>query len=241
MATLKVDIPGEGTLALVGAGEYLDPMAPVDRFLISQLHEIPRVVCLPTAAGSEGEQRVQYWTDLGVKHFQDLGVEQVEGLRMIDRAGAENAEMAARIRQANFIYFSGGKPAYLYRSLVGTLAWKAILDVLAGGGVVAGCSAGAMIFGERVISGPGRLDPFEGFGWLKGAYVIPHFDELPAAMVEGAALLLRKWTLVGVDGFTALIAGEHGLCVRGRGKVEVRTKGARSRYTEADGWWQLPA
>jgi cyanophycinase len=90
-----------GTLALVGSGEYLPPMEMVDRFLLSQLKEAPRVVCLPTAAGNEGPQRLGYWARLGIEHFTRLGA-QVETVGVIDRATAEDESLAARIRAANF-------------------------------------------------------------------------------------------------------------------------------------------
>ena len=45
-------------LALVGSGEYLPRMEPVDRRLLASLPDAPRVVCLPTAAGTEGSKRI---------------------------------------------------------------------------------------------------------------------------------------------------------------------------------------
>ena len=51
-----------GTLALVGSGEYLPPMESVDRCLLSRLTGPARVACLPTAAGREGAERIEYWT-----------------------------------------------------------------------------------------------------------------------------------------------------------------------------------
>ncbi len=62
-------------LALVGSGEYLPAMEPVDRYLIELLQPPVRVVCIPTAAGTEGEDRLRYWLDLGAAHFNHLGVE----------------------------------------------------------------------------------------------------------------------------------------------------------------------
>ena len=70
--------------ALVGSGEYLPPMEAVDRALVSQVPGPPRVVCLPTAAGTEGTPRIDYWMQLGVEHFTRLGV-QVESLPVINR------------------------------------------------------------------------------------------------------------------------------------------------------------
>ncbi len=45
-------------LALVGCGEYLPPMEPVDRYLLGQLKKQTHVIFLPTAAGTEGEKRI---------------------------------------------------------------------------------------------------------------------------------------------------------------------------------------
>ena len=60
-------------IAMVGSGEYLPEMEPVDRYLMEQLGEPARVTCLPTAAGTEGAERIAYWSDLGVEHFTAMG------------------------------------------------------------------------------------------------------------------------------------------------------------------------
>ena len=117
-------------LALVGSGEYLPAMEPVDLYLISKLRKPPRVACLPTAAGKEGPERIAYWSRLGVDHYTRLGV-CVESLPVIDRASANDKGLADAIAAANLVYLSGGKPDYLYRTLEGSLAWEAILSVLA--------------------------------------------------------------------------------------------------------------
>jgi hypothetical protein len=57
-------------------------MEPVDRQLMDWLDETPSVVCLPTAAGQEGEERIRYWSDLGVRHYTPS---QVQSLPIIDR------------------------------------------------------------------------------------------------------------------------------------------------------------
>ena len=69
-------------LALVGSGEYLPPIAALDRELIGRLAAPVRVVCLPTAAGTEGHERIDYWSRLGVEHFSSLGV-QVQAVPVI--------------------------------------------------------------------------------------------------------------------------------------------------------------
>ena len=50
-----------GLIALVGAGEYLPVMEDVDRYLLDSVKvdgRAPHVVCLPTAAGQEGDESV---------------------------------------------------------------------------------------------------------------------------------------------------------------------------------------
>ncbi len=119
-------------LALVGSGEYLPNMEAVDRGLLDRLGKSPKVICLPTAAGTEGPERVGYWSRLGVTHFTRLGVA-VESVPVINRADAQNPALAEQVAEANFVYLSGGRPDYLFKTLTGTPVWAAIQGVLAAG------------------------------------------------------------------------------------------------------------
>ena len=225
-----------GTLALIGSGEYLPPMEPVDRLLIGRLAGEARVVCLPTAAATEGAERIRYWSDLGVQHFAGLGA-RAEAVAVVDRPSAHDASCVARIESANFVYLSGGKPQYLYDTLVGSPAWAAIMRVLEGGGVVAGCSAGAMICGAR--SAPWGRHP--GFNLLPGAAIMPHYDEIPGALAQLLKVgMAGRATLVGIDGNTALLVSGDGapdarrLSVAGAGSVTVWGGTGPVRYSAGD-------
>lgn len=220
--------------ALVGSGEYLPPMEPVDRELIRRLGTPPRVVCLPTAAGTEGPERIGYWSRLGVEHFTRIGA-QVEAVPVTDRDSANNPSLAERIAQANFVYLSGGKPQYLFQTLDGSLAWQAIRSVLAEGGLLAGCSAGAMILGEKYYGFPGLKN---GFNVLPGALVIPHFDEISENIVAPIRMLTGKTlTTLGIEGNTALVVnpGRNGQPdtyeVLGAGGVTLWNSRGKTRYT----------
>ena len=232
--SLKFSIPGSGILALTGSGEYLPPMAPVDRILVDSLPEPARVVCLPTGAGSEGAERVAYWQKLGEDYFHQLGVSEVRSLPVTDRSGAQDPAMVEAVQHANFVYFSGGKPWYLYDALADTPLWQAALDVLGRGGVVAGCSAGAMIFGEYI---PGRQAPLSlstGFGLLKDTIVMPHFDELPALLRSTLGLLAKERIVVGVEANTAIVLSGDTWRVIGSGGVTLIQNFESIRYTQAD-------
>jgi cyanophycinase len=214
-------------LALVGSGEYLPAMEPVDRDLLSRLKGPPRVVCLPTAAGKEGPERIAYWSRLGIDHFTRLKV-QVESLPVIDHASANDETLASTIDRANFVYLSGGKPHHLYSTLKSSLAWEAIRSVLSRGGLLAGCSAGAMILGEKFFGFPG-LRP--GFNFLSRVTVIPHYDEFPGYVITSIRVMAGKDLIVlGIEGNTALFSnGEH-YEVLGTGGVIVWKKGGKTRY-----------
>lgn len=215
-------------LALVGSGEYLPAMEPVDRYLIDRLSRPPRVVCLPTAAGREGSERIAYWARLGVEHFTRLGAK-VEALYVIDRESADDACLAEAIGAANFVYLSGGKPDYLYDTLQGSLAWKAIQSVLADGGILAGCSAGAMIMGQKFYGFPG-FKP--GFNFLPGVTVIPHYDEIPESMIKPVRLLTsNSLTMIGIEGNTALVICGEQYEVAGSGGITVWNRLGKTRYT----------
>ena len=64
-----------GLIALVGSGEYLPVMEDIDCYLLESFNlngRKPRVVCIPTAAGREGDESVNRWSRMGIQHFQKL-------------------------------------------------------------------------------------------------------------------------------------------------------------------------
>lgn len=214
-------------LALVGSGEYLPAIESVDRDLLGRLKEAPRVVCLPTAAGKEGAERIQYWSRLGIDHFTRLNVH-VQSLPVIDHASANDDRFADTIDRANFVYLSGGKPHYLYSTLKSSLVWEAIVSVLSRGGLLAGCSAGAMILGEKFFGFPG-LKP--GFNFLSRVTVIPHYDQFPGSVITSLRVMAgRDLIVLGIEGNTALFANGEQYEVLGTGGVIVWKKGSKTRY-----------
>ena len=112
-----------GLIAVVGSGEYLKTMEAVDRRLLAQARRAPpvTVVCVPAAAGEEGDASVARWMQMGVEHFTWLGA-YAQAARIIDRASADDPHWAALIEAADLIYFSGGDPLYLYQTMIGTRA-----------------------------------------------------------------------------------------------------------------------
>jgi cyanophycinase len=229
-----------GLIALVGSGEYLPVMEAVDRYLLNSLNtnsHTPRVVCLPTAAGREGDESVNRWSNMGIEHFTKLGAD-VTALRIIDRESANREEFTSTMENADLIYFSGGNPSYLYETMKDTRAWNAAQHAWARGAVYAGCSAGAMILGKRIPSFR-IMGTQEGFGSVPAEFVVPHFDAIPSVWKPMVSLLNRQLKdgqrMLGVDEDTALVGTLHGEWrVMGRSEVHVFTRDGKTTYRAGD-------
>ncbi len=221
--------PGRrGTIALVGAGEFLEPMKPVDQALLAAGGR--RVVVLPTASAPDGAGVPERWGAMGVQHFQALGAA-AQAVMALDRAACSDPALAERVGAAELVYFSGGKPDYLYRTLEGTPLWMAVLEVLARGGVL----AGAMILGAHMPAFPGLPGWKPAFGLIPRAIVIPHFDELPRAILRMALAARPRGTyLIGVDRATALVGWAEQWTVMGEGGVTVRGRGRPTRHAPGE-------
>lgn len=225
----------DGTVALVGSGEFLPLMDPVDRALLGLLPTDAHVVIVPTASAPDGSVVFDRWLRMGVEHFTRLGV-CVAPISLRTRADAEDTLIAAQLSRADLVYLSGGKPGYLRGVLQGTASWQAIVGVVQSGGVVAGCSAGAMVLGEMMFDFPHAARPVPALGLVPGVTVIPHFDEIPAGASGFVGQVLRmigtsETTVVGIDGGTALVYSAARWTVLGRGGVTLLTSPARRRYT----------
>jgi cyanophycinase-like exopeptidase len=222
-----------GRIGLVGSGEFTPTTEDVDVTLLEQVDR--RVVFLPTAAALEGTDRISYWVELGLAHYARLGVE-ASPLMVLDRASADNSELAAQVASAGLIYLSGGDPTYLATTIVGSRVGAAIVAAWRSGTSVAGCSAGAIALMEDVPDirqGPG--DAVAGLGLVPAMRVIPHLDRIerwmPGAVQRAIDRTPPGVQLVGIDEDTAVVGGPREWRVMGRGSAWLLSvPGAPLRY-----------
>jgi cyanophycinase-like exopeptidase len=229
-----------GPVALVGAGEFLPSMADFDlRLLEATGLARPRVVILPTASFPDGEDVFMRWAAMGVAHFGALGAE-VEPVLVRDRDEADDAAAAQAVSEADLIYLSGGKPAYLLATLDGTAVGRAISAAHERGATLAGCSAGAMAlagnsFAFRIKVLPWLLRWRSGLGFVPGASVVPHYDAWPEPMSVLIALQAPRGSVVlGIDEETAAVGRDGSWQVHGRSRVTVWRGHRRERYRAGD-------
>ncbi len=226
-----------GSIALVGSGEYLTEMLELERTLVDDGIKNGRkeiYLQLPTAAGQESSNRLEYWSELGKHQAERLGIQSVT-LPIFDRESANNLEFAEILKNAALIYLSGGDPHFLADTLRGTLAWRAIEANWRDGGSLAGCSAGAMVLGSEVphfrLS---RTPSVEGLSLVPNVRVIPHFDKFFKWIPDSSAKLIvdvpEGRILMGIDEFTALVKRTKTQEWRVFGKSRVHIlKGAKPR------------
>ena len=226
-----------GLINLVGSGEYLPVMNEVDCYLLESLNlngRKARVVCVPTAAGKEGDSSVNRWSSMGIQHFTELGAE-VNAARIVDKDSANDPHWEPILEAADLIYFSGGDPGYLYEIMKGSRAWSAAQRAWERGAIYAGCSAGAMILSKRMPSF--RLaGTQDGFGIVPATFIIPHFDAIPGIWKPIVFALQRQLKngecMIGIDEDTALIGKLDGeWTVKGKRNVHIFTRGGKMSYT----------
>jgi cyanophycinase len=227
-------------VALVGAGEFLPSMAEFDAgLLLATGRARPRVAILPTASYPDGEDVFNRWAAQGVAHFGSLGAE-VEPVLVRDRAGADDAAAAQALGEADLIYLSGGKPAYLMHVLAGSSVARALVAAHHRGAVLAGCSAGAMVLAGHSFDFRLRLLPWplrwrRGFDFVPDALVVPHYDAWPEPLSALIALQAPRGAVVlGIDEETAVVGREGAWQVYGRSRITVWRGRHRDRYRAGD-------
>ena len=200
-----------GLLGLVGSGEYLPVLQEYEDYLLSA-GPSRRYVQIPTAAGRESAERLEFWRKRGQEQALRIGAEQIF-LPIYNRDDAMREDLAAQIDGAGLIYLSGGDPHYLAQTLHGTPVYDAIYRNWQTGSSLAGCSAGAMALGPdiphfRKLKEVG--DP--GFDLVPHVRVIPHYNKFFKWIPDTAAQLFLKApagvNLLGIDEDTAIVSSD---------------------------------
>jgi len=219
-----------GSLALVGSGEYLPAMAKFEQSLVAdgvQNGKEARFLQIPTAAGRESSDRLEYWKELGFRQAKNIDVEATY-LPIYTREDAFNQEYVDAVANSALMYMSGGDPHHLAQVLIDTPLWDAVLENWKTGASLAGCSAGAMVFSAQIPNF--RLlkkTPTTGLNLLPEIRVIPHFNKFFKWIPESAAKVLLhvpdNSILIGVDELTAIVkrSGDSEWVVIGEAKVHV--------------------
>ena len=230
-----------GPIVLVGSGEFTAAMEEVDRDLLTVTGRArPRVAIVPTASWPDGDASFLGWIERGRAHFSGLGAE-VEGVELRTREDAFDEACAQAIGEADLVYLSGGKPDHLLGALEGTPAGAALWAVHLRGGIVAGCSAGAMVLAAHQPRVRGRRFVRFPIGWrpalnlVEQAAVLPHYDAFPEVLAAAVVLTApRGMVMLGIDEDTAAVGLDGTWEVHGRGRVTVWRGRSRTRHRDGE-------
>jgi cyanophycinase len=209
-----------GPLALVGGAEWHDRCS-FDAGLL-QASGGTDVMVLPTAAAYEHPDRAVAWA---TRYFAELGA-RVQGLMVLTRPDAADPANAAAVRDARFVYLSGGSPLHLRSVLKDSLVWQALTEVWHAGAVLAGSSAGAMVLGDPMIDPRGGALTV-GLGLIEQLAVLPHADTWSAEKAHRTFSLAEGGLrIAAIDEQTALIRDPDGTWrTAGAGAVTVYVDG----------------
>ena len=193
-----------GPLALVGGAEWREGCT-FDRDLLAASGG-DEVLVLPTAAAYEHPERA---VETAEQWFAGLGAK-ARGLMVLARPDADDEANVAAIRDARFLYLSGGSPLHLRSVLKDSPAWEALCHAWDGGAVLAGSSAGAMALCDPMVDPRGGAFTL-GLGLVAQVAIIPHHDTWsPEKAKRTITLAPGGLPVVAIDERTALIRGTDG-------------------------------
>jgi cyanophycinase len=235
-----------GAIALVGSGEFSAAVESIDRELLAATgRRRPRVVILPAMRTGKDDQSFRRWAEMGHQHFTALGAE-VEPVYIRSRRDAEDDLNARAVGEADLVYLAGAAADFLCRTLEGSPLARALQETHRRGGVIAGCSAGAVALGQHRLKVRRRLIwPFgvrPALGIVPGVAVFPRYDARPEVLNLLFILRVPRGTVVlGIDRETAVVGDGRNWQVQGSGRVTIWRGRRRTRHHDGDVFRLEPA
>lgn len=224
--------PPNGTLVIVGGGT-LDGTGIVEKFIELAGGPDKKFVIVPTAGGNRNRQgEINTYTEEDViRSWTRRGLKNVKMLHTHDPKVADTEAFVKDLREADAVWFNGGRQWNIVDSYAGTLTYREFHKVLDRGGVIGGSSAGATIQGEYLVrgdtSGPNVVmteepNHQEGFKFLRKSAIDQHinarnrWDDLVPVIQKHPNLLG-----IGLSESTAIIVTADTFEVMGKWMVSI--------------------
>jgi cyanophycinase len=164
------------------------------------------------------------------KAFDGLGVGELIELYVNDRAETLSEAATACLTDAAGVFFTGGDQLRISSQIGDTPVERAIRDIHASGGVVAGTSAGASVMSDTMlVRGTssethriGDLHMAAGLGLIHDVIIDQHFAERGRiGRLLGAVAQNPRVLGIGIDEDTAILVEDGQFSVHGRAGVYV--------------------
>ncbi len=224
--------PARGTLLIVGGGSTAGT-GILEKFVELAGGPDKKFVIVPTAGGNRraNGELIAYADSQVLASWRRMGLRNVHMLHTHDPTIADTDEFAAVLRDADAVWFNGGRQWNIVDSYAGTKTYDAFHAVLARGGVIAGSSAGATIQGEYLVrgatAGPQIMmtdepEHQEGFKFLRRSAIDQHIDT--RGRWDDLTPVMQRFPTylgIGISEGTAIIVRGDRFEVMGKWKVAV--------------------
>jgi cyanophycinase len=146
--------PAQGTLVIQGGGAN-EGTGIWETFVNRAGGLNAKIVVVPTAGGNRDREGklIEYTEDKVLAVWKKRGLTNVHMLHTADPKVADTEEFAKVLRDANGVWFNGGRQWNIVDSYANTLTFREFHKVLERGGVIGGSSAGASIQGDYLVRG----------------------------------------------------------------------------------------
>jgi cyanophycinase len=146
--------PAKGSLVIVGGGAT-ENTGIIEEFIRLAGGPDAKFIIVPTAGGNktaDGKIKV-YQEETVIAGWLRRGLKNVHMLHTHDPKVADTEEFVKNLREANAVWFDGGRQWNIVDSYMNTLTYREFHKVLERGGVIGGSSAGATIQGDYLVRG----------------------------------------------------------------------------------------
>ena len=224
--------PPKGTLLIVGGGQ-LDSSGIIEKFIALAGGPSARIVIVPTAGGNRKPDGtpVEYHDSQVLASWKKYGLTNLHMLHTHDPKIADTEAFASMLKDANAVWFVGGRQWNIVDSYAHTRTFQAFHDVLARGGVIGGSSAGATIQGDYLVRGAvagaqlmmaPEAEHQQAFGFLRRSAIDQHintrnrWNDLQEVMAKFPNLLG-----IGISEATAIVVSGDQFEVIGKAQVAI--------------------
>jgi len=230
--------PAKGTLVIVGGGA-IEGTGIVEKFIALAGGPEKKFIVVPTAGGNrtaDGAVR-EYREEQVIAVWLKRGVKNVRMLHTHDPKVADTEAFVKDLREADAVWFDGGRQWNIVDSYMNTLTLKEFHRVLERGGVIGGSSAGATIQGDYLVrgavAGPDIMmtpekEHEKGFAFLRRSAIDQHinarmrWDDLVPVIQKMPHLLgigLSEGTAIVVKGDTFEVMGKWKVAIHDNARL----------------------
>lgn len=224
--------PPNGTLIIVGGGN-LTGTGLMETFINRAGGPNAKIIVVPTAGGNKDKEGkwIVYEEAKIIAPWVKLGCTNVHMLHTHDPKVADTEEFAKPLRDANGVWFNGGRQWNVVDSYMNTLTLREFRNVLARGGVIGGSSAGASIQGDYLVRGAvegsnimmtPEPEHEHGFAFLRRSAIDQHINT--RLRWDDLLPVTKKYPTylgIGLSEGTAIIVNKDTFQVMGKWKVAV--------------------